>query len=205
MKLRHTRKTPLGFTLMEVAISISIVVLITFAIGAMGANIIRLRTAVMGSTQSQESVNLVITPLITELRSMQPSNTGSFPIEAASTSSLIFYSDTNKDGLVERIRYFLQGNILKRGVVVPSGNPLVYNLAGETINNVIINVTSNSAGIFAYYGDATDIAGASLTMPPTVSLIKVVKVVLVIDQNPGQSPGPLRYTTSVTPRNLRNN
>ena len=205
MIIRHILKKRSGVTLVEIVILMSVLILIASAIGSMGTWITRLRTAVMGSTLSQESVNRVMTPLVSELRSMQLSNTGIFPIEVASTSSLTFYSDVNKDGLVERIRYFLEDNILKRGVVVPVGNPLVYNLAGEIVNNVLTNVRPNAGDVFAYYGDAVDIDGVPLSIPPTVSSVRVVKITLVVDQNPGQSPGPLNYTTSVTPRNLRNN
>ena len=194
-----------GFTLIEVVITVAIMALIMLALGTMGARILRLRTTITGATLNQEGISQVITPLMVELRSMQPSNTGSFPIEAASTSSLTFYSDTNKDGLVERLRYFFQNNILKRGVVVPAGNPPVYNLATEKVNNILINVTPDSNGIFAYYADGVDIAGNQLASPPTPSLIKVIKIIITVDQNPGQAPGPLRFNTSVAPRNLRSN
>jgi prepilin-type N-terminal cleavage/methylation domain-containing protein len=194
-----------GFTLIEVVITMAIMALIMLAMGAMGSRILRLRTAVTGAVLSQEAINQIITPLMIELRSMQPSNTGSFPIESASTSSLIFYSDTNKDGMVERLRYFLQGNILKRGIVVPSGNPVTYNLANEKINNFLSNLTPDTNGIFAYYADATDINGVALASPPTTSAVKVVKLIFIVDQNPGQAPGPLRFNTSISPRNLRSN
>ena len=94
---------------------------------------------------------------------------------------------------------------MKRGVVVPSGDPLVYNLSSETINNMLANMTPDPVGIFAYYGNAADIAGSALSFPLTTSSIKLIKIMLVVDQNPGQLPGPLRFITAVTPRTLRNN
>lgn len=191
--------------MIEILIALAITALITMALGTLGARLLRSRTAVTGLAANQESINMLITPLLIELRSMQTSNTGVFPIEAASTSSLTFYSDTNKDGQVERLRYFLESDTLKRGVVVPSGNPPAYNLASELINNVIANLTPQGIGIFTYFGDATDIDGAALVWPLTLSTIKVIKINLVVNQNPGQVPGALYFTTSVAPRNLRNN
>jgi len=205
MTLNFFLKLRTGFTIIEALISIAILTLIMLALGTMGARFLRLNTAITGATMNQESINQIITPLVVELRSMQLSNTGSFSIEAASTSSIIFYSDINKDGLVERIRYFLEGDIMKRGVVVPSGDPLVYNLSSETINNMLANMTPDPVGIFAYYGNAADIAGSALSFPLTTSSIKLIKIMLVVDQNPGQLPGPLRFITAVTPRTLRNN
>lgn len=189
--------------MLEAVITIVIVAIIVAGVGLLSNQLFRFRNIIDETLSTEQELGQVISPFVTELRSAQISSTGIYPIEAASTSSITFYSDVNKDGLVERLRYFLDGQVLKRGVVAPSGNPPSYNLGSETVKEMLHGIIIGSAGIFAYFGVGADMDSAPMSSPITVDLIRTVKISVTVDKNPAESPGSTKYETSATPRNLR--
>ena len=180
-----------------------VVLVVVSVIGLFGMRILAYRNVIDASLTAEQEVEQVLAPFVTELRSMQISNTGGYSIEAASTSSITFYSDYNKDGLVERIRYYMSTTTLMRGLVVPSGNPLTYNPAAESSKEVLHNITGGY-DIFSYYANDTDMNGAPLSSPIDVPSVRTIKITVTSDKTPFAPPGPLTFTTSATPRNLRN-
>lgn len=205
-RLNFAKRNLGGFTLIEIIVGMAILSVFTFSIGTFGSRILQSRLNASDTLATQDEISRAVAPMLTELRSMQFASTGSYPIEAVSTSSIIFYSDINKDGPVERIRYFIQGNVLKKGVTVPSGNPLSYTASTEKFLNILSGIVSDPNGIFAYYVDGADISGNYMAMPVNdVSLVRVIKINLILDLTPNGPPGPLRFGTAIAPRNLRAN
>ena len=72
------------------------------------------------------------------------SENGSYPIVSASENEFVFYSDYDQDGIVERIRYFLDAQELKVGIVEPDVTqiPASYNDDTETIKTVTYHVVN---------------------------------------------------------------
>lgn len=132
---------------------------------------------------------------------MGPSNIGGYPIESASASSLVFYSDFDNDGLFERIRYYLESGVLKRGVIIPSGSPLAYLPGNEKVREAVHYVIAPD--IFSYYPKEAGSGGSPLSSPVAPSLIRLVKINLTIDENPQKPPAAASLTTVITIRNLR--
>ncbi|GAH01165.1 unnamed protein product [marine sediment metagenome] len=48
--------------------------------------------------------------MVKEIREATSGEDGSYPIEKAGNKEFIFYSDVDKDGAIERVRYFLGGS-----------------------------------------------------------------------------------------------
>ncbi len=95
-----------GFTLVESLVTLAIFSLILGAV-LMGAFYI-LRDYSYGSEQSQavEEARRGLETMIKELREAMPGDNGAYPIEKASDDEIIFYSDIDKDGKAEKVRYF---------------------------------------------------------------------------------------------------
>ena len=82
---------------------------------------------------------------------MKTSDNGAYPLVTANTQELIFYTDAG--ATVDRINYFISSGILKKGVVKPTGSPLVYNLGSEVVTDVQKDVSNGANPLFLYYDD----------------------------------------------------
>lgn len=204
--MKYLRSYKKGFTLVETVVSIWIVLLIGLAIANFGRDIFSYNSSLQNSLTVQLDARKVLRTLIAELRSSSSSSLGSYPIDTAGTSTLIFYSNPDTDNLKERLRYFLQGNTLVRGVIQPTGNPLVYDTNTETFETIIRDIINGtSTPIFTYYDENYTGTSSPLTQPVNISSIRMVKITVIVDRDPNRSPTPITITTQGTLRNLKDN
>ena len=66
------------------------------------------------------------------------------------TTGFIFYANIDSDTLYERVRFWVEGTILKKGVIKPTGVPLDYDLQNEDVT-LTVTAAGNSevvAGVF---------------------------------------------------------
>ncbi len=194
-----------GLTLLEVVISIAIFSLVMALVGIFARDIFFYDDVFSGGLTAYDEAKKVLQPVASEVRSASPSSLGSYPLETVGATTFIFFTDINNDGLKERIRYFLSGNILKRGVISPSGNPLQYSSNNEIVTEVVHSIVNDSIPIFTYYNSNYNGSTQALVQPVSVLDVRLVKITLVIDTNPNKPPGPVTITTQVSIRNLKDN
>ena len=115
-----------GFTLVELLISIFIISVLTVSVNTFAKDIFSLNSTLSGGMSAQLDARHLIKVMVSELRKTAPSSLGGYPISLANSTAVTFYSDVNNDGLQDKVRYFVSGKDLKKGVVVPTGSPLVY-------------------------------------------------------------------------------
>jgi len=203
MKLRTHSS---AFTLVETLVSIAIIVMITLVITAFQRDIFSLNTSIQNSLSAQLDARKILRTAIAELRSASPSNLGSYTLAQVATSSLIFYSNIDSDAPKERMRYFLQGANLMRGVIHPSGAPYIYDVSTEKLDTVIRNVVNGtSTPIFEYFDSNYSGTTTPLIQPVTATAVRLIRITVVIDQNPNRSPTRITVTTQGTLRNLKDN
>lgn len=196
-----------GMTLLETVLVVGLFSLLVVGVGAFARDVFYFNDILQIGLQNVTEARKVLRPFANEVRGAQPSNAGAFPLAQTATSSFAFYSDIDNDGVRERVRYFLEGDEFKKGIIEPTGNPLVYNQANETIIKVIKHVIPRDA-IFHYY-DAT-YAGATTTAaalpePVTPADVTLIRVDLTVDANPNRAPSLMTLTTQVMVRNLKHN
>ncbi|MBI5732300.1 MAG: hypothetical protein HY982_02995 [Candidatus Magasanikbacteria bacterium] len=192
-----------GFTLLELMLGFSIILVIVAAAGLFSGNVLNLNNIFKGTLETREEAGQTLQAMVTEIRSLAPSNIGGYPIEAAASSSLVFFSDIDTDGLFERVRYFVDGNNLKKGTVKPTGSPLTYNPGNEIITEQIHNLILTASSTFSYYDANYTGIEPPLVFPVNTSLIRTIGVRIAAQkQNQG---APSSFTIQVTPRNLRSN
>lgn len=194
-----------GFTLVEVLVTMGIFLVILGAIGLFARDTIFYNNVFSGGLTSYDQAKKVLQPVSSEIRSASPSSLGAYSIESATDTSFVFFTDTNSDGLKERVRYFLSNNVLKRGVISPSGSPLQYLSANEVITDVVTNLKNGATPIFTYYDSNYNGNTNPLTQPVSITTIRLVKITLMIDVDPNRSPLPMTVTTQVNLRNLKDN
>lgn len=203
--IKNNLKINSGFTLVEVLVTMAIFTVIMGAIGVFARDTFYFNNIFSGGLTSYDEAKKVLQPVASEIRGASPSSLGAYNIEQATDTSFVFFTDTNNDGLKERIRYFLSGTTLRRGVISPTGSPLQYVNANETFTDIVPNLRNGATPIFDYYDTNYNGSSAPLTQPVSITTIRLVKITLIIDVDPNRPPLPITVSTQVNLRNLKDN
>ncbi len=116
-----------GFTLIETLVTIFVFAL---AIGVVSGFILmayRTQSYTWQQSIAIDEARRGIETMVKEIREAREGDDGSYPIEMAGDKEFIFYSDIDKDGETERVRYFL-GQISSQ---ILSSNCVVYSAGGS--------------------------------------------------------------------------
>ncbi len=194
-----------GFTLTEVVVVVTVIGILVGALGAFESNIFKQNTLIQNGLLADQDARQTMRAFIALLRAAAPADTGAYAIAEASSQSFTFFSDVDKDGTHEQVRYFLSGNTLQRGLLKPTGSPLAYNPAAEATSTVVNGLTDSAQIIFTYYDKNYAGTTTPLTLPVNIPSIRLVKLSLKIDADPNQPPGPTTYVTQVMIRSLKDN
>jgi prepilin-type N-terminal cleavage/methylation domain-containing protein len=172
----------LGFTLIETIVAISILTIIAFGTATL------FKEVLSGSSQHQLAINnadqartLEFT-FVNELRNAVTANDGSAPLNQAGDNEIIFYTNyRSTNGTAKRVRYYYDTNIIYKGVIVPSGSPLSYDINSEVVNAVQNDVVNTPGTPIFYYYDG-NYAGTStpLSQPVNLNQVKFVKMNLSV-------------------------
>lgn len=200
MNNRHHKKT--GFTLLEILFAVSIFVMVSLVMGAFARNTWVYNSFISSSFNNLNAGRTTLKTMVAEIRTASSGDNGAYVVSAASNTSFTIYSDIDNDALKERVRYFVSGNSLRRGVIKPTGSPLGYT-GTEVITTLIPNITN--ATVFEYYDKNYDGTTASLASPIQIPSVRLVKITVTIDENPNRAPGPITLTSQVTLRNIKDN
>ncbi len=192
-----------GFTLVETLFGVAIFVVIVGALTLFSRNIWVYNSFVSAGLSDANSARQTLKIITAEIRTASIADTGSYVIALANSTAFTFYSDIDDDGLKEKVRYFLNGTTLQKGVIKPSGSPLTYNPTSETISTLVSNITNNS--IFNYYDKNYDGTTAALGTPVNIPLVRLIKVTIQIDKDPNKAPNAMTFSTQISIRNLKDN
>lgn len=190
-----------AFTLVEVIVVVAITSVVGLALSNMILYTYRTNTYIYQQSAATDNARRGLEFALQNLREATTGADGSYPVSVAATSSVTFYSDVDVDGSVERIRYFLTGSTLYRGVTNPAGSPPSYTGQPEattTIAAYVKNFTANSP-VFTYYAED----GTALTAPADPADVRTVGMGIMVDVDPNRTPTTYSLTGSATFRNLR--
>lgn len=193
-----------GLELIEVLVAMGIFVLLVGAVVAVYLTGSRYNSVVWEQLSTQNEGRKATQDFVNQIRTASQSSIGAYPVQAASSTGIIFYSNMDSDSLVERLRYFTVTSTLKMGIIKPTGNPLTYNPASETVISVAHEL-ANATSVFYYYDGNYNGSGAPLASPIDVTKIRVVRMILKLDQNPNLTPAPFYIESKAMLRNLKNN
>jgi len=173
-----------GFTLIEILVVAGITVVLAGGLLSLQYILGQTQVAVLRNYTSVDQANANISTMVRELRNLQVADNGAYPLERALDTEIIFYSDYDLDGQAERIRYFLSGTQLSKGVIEPTGFPATYPSADEKVKVVAEDVRNGTTPIFYYYnGDwPDDTTNNPLDTPTRLSETKLMRVNLIINQ-----------------------
>ncbi len=192
-----------GFTLIEIVVSMAITVVIAILLVRLARDTTDSTLRFNNQLVTQQQIEQTLQLIVPEIRSISQGIDGSYPIAAAASSSFQFFSDVDRDGKLDKVRYFMNGNILQKGIIKPAGSPASYPTSTEIISDLVSGIVSGTQ-VFSYYGSAATSSGSTpLPSPINVLSIKTVKVTIVADQGLPGKPSLAGAETSANIRNLR--
>lgn len=198
-----------GFSLIEILVVVAIAAVVVLVVGNFGNNITGLNTLITSELQAKSDANQSLQIMAEEIQSSAISANGAYPIDAVSTTSFAFYSDINKNGSAEHVRYFYATSTIYKGVIAPTGTPANYPTSTEVITDFIDNVIiTTSTPLFSYYGSSYTGTQSALTYPIAIASIRLIGISFEAQTNKTSTVkrSPLQYfSTLVDLRNLDSN
>jgi prepilin-type N-terminal cleavage/methylation domain-containing protein len=196
-----------GFTLLEVMMSIFIFTMLAMGAYSLITSFFSASTKQNKSLGTDDQARKVTSSFVNELRNANWGNDGSYPVNQAGTNQFIFYSTSaTNNSIINRIRYYTSGNSLYKGVVTPSGAPLVYNIGSEVVTKIQDNLGNGANPIFSYYKDTYDGTGTALAQPINLTQVNFVKISLTLLSTAGnQNTATYTITAGASIRNLKTN
>jgi type II secretory pathway component PulJ len=191
-----------GFTFLEIIIAVGLSALVVLAVGKFAGTITNIGVLLNSGLQANQDLTSVFRTITTDMRGMELSAAGGYPIEAASTSSLTFFSDIDQNGTAERVRYFLGTSTLEQGITKAATSSPWYPTSTEVVSVIVPNVLIASSS-FQYFGVGYSGTSSPLAMPALITDIRVVKLTLASELSTSTAPRPAVFSTTVTIRNLR--
>ncbi len=197
------KKLNRGFTFVEMLIGVAVFIVIALVVTLFAKNIWSYNSSVFASLTGTDTGRQTLKVMVAEIRTTSTADTGAYPIDQASATSFTFYSDIDDDALKEKVRYFVSGTTLQKGVIKPTGSPLTYNAQNEVLTTLMQSLTSSS--VFAYYDKNYDGTTAALSAPVDIPLVRLIKITIVTDQDTNRPPAAMTFSSQVSIRNLKDN
>lgn len=200
-------KNKAGFTLVELLVA-------TFMLGAVIVLVAGFATyyfqAYSFSFEQNQAVGSAqgnLTNMIREIREARSAESGAYPIVEAADNSFIFYSDVTNDGKTDRVRYFLNGTNLQRGIIEPTAPPVTYPLTDEKIKTVVEFLDNVGQPVFTYYNGEWPLDPINNPIPLVSRLLntRFISIYLRINITPDSGAQPFELTSGVQIRSLKDN
>ena len=196
-----------GFTLLEVIIAIFIFTAVVVVGAVISLYYFRNYSFSFEEYRALAQTQTSLTGMVREIREARLGDNGAWPLVETNDTSFTFYSDVTGDGRSDRVRYFISGTDLMKGVIVPSAVPVSYPPGNETLRIIAQNLDIGATPVFTYYnGDWPD-DQVNNPIPSALRLLntRLVKLYLRININPSGGSEPYEMTTSVQIRTLKDN
>jgi len=194
-----------GFTLVETMATIAVFALATGVVIGLIITAYRTYGQAWQRSVSANEARKVVETMIQEARKARSGEDGSYLLGKADDGELIFYSDIDKDGSIERVRYFWQAgdtaNSFKKGVIDPFNDQGVisYPLDQEQITALSYFVCNNPP-IFKYFdSNNQEIAEISSRILGT----RLIQIYLVVNIDPEKTYQNFELSGSAQIRNLK--
>jgi Tfp pilus assembly protein PilV len=196
----RTRMKEKGMTIIEAMVWVSITSMILLAITQSVQYFYRSNSYAVEQASAVSSGQRGVSEMVRVIREAAYASDGAYPIVSMATSSFIFYADIDSDPFIERVRYFLSGGVLRRGIIDPAGDPPVYTGA-EVVSTVSDNIRNveKATDLFKYY----DKNGVLMTDLTRIGEVRFIQATMIVNVNPNRLPNQFTLQSSAAMRNLK--
>lgn len=182
-------KNTSGVTLIELLIAIAITSIIGLGLVSLQYILSQNQVAITKNYKSSEDANYTVAMFTKELRRASLGENGAYLLSIAGDQDIVFYSDTNLDGQVEKIQYHLDGTNLIKTIIQPTGFPISYP-SDQALNSTISDIIRNGGQpVFYYYNSdyPNDTQNNPIPQNRRLSDTRTVKIYLRANTNANDS------------------
>jgi prepilin-type N-terminal cleavage/methylation domain-containing protein len=140
-----------GFTLIELMVSLALFGVVIIAVFGFWRFVNQNYSFSFDQSRAVDQAERAVAYLTRELRQVRASEIGAYGLEQADDQALTFYADVDGDGQAERVRYWLDGDLIRQGVIQPSGSPVSYPSGSEKVTIIVSDVVNGTNPLFYYY------------------------------------------------------
>ena len=195
----HLLQNQHGFTLAEVIIVVALSTMIMYAIFTQVLSFYQYHDYTLAQTNELYEAQRGMRFLVRDLREMTFADNGQFPLVEYASTSILFFSDVDRDQSVELVRYELVGTTLTKYTYDAAG--AVYSTTTPDATTVISNYVQNiieGDPVFRYY----DISGVEASGSTRVTDIRYITVDITVNVDPIRNPGEYTLRSSAALRNI---
>jgi prepilin-type N-terminal cleavage/methylation domain-containing protein len=197
-----------GFTLIEIIITISIFLAIMFFVSALTNDIFLNSSRSLLSMDNIDQARIISSAFANEIRNATIGNNGSYPLNKADQFEIIFYSNFGSENplVSNRIRYYISDNNLYKGTIIPSGNPLTYNLSSESVRIIQSDLQNEETPLFYYYSGEYDGSSEALQDPVNINDVRFIKInLMILNRNFEDDSGVFSVSSGAVIRSVKSN
>jgi prepilin-type N-terminal cleavage/methylation domain-containing protein len=184
-----------GYTLVEVMTVVGILLLVFLITGDMIINSLKTTRYESEQATAIETARKSMGIITKDIRGANTSERGDYPLVIVQDDELAFFNDIDNDGVMEKIRYYLEGAKLVKEIYLPG---LTLNYSSLSASSTVADyVNNNGVPLFSYYdsnSEETDI----------INNIRMIEVIVVINVTPTTLPNDYILKSNVNLRNLKN-
>ena len=161
----------------------------------------------LSALENIDEARAVTSDFANEIRNASVANDGSYALNHTTENQIIFYSNygSSSPTIIYRIRYFVENNNLYKGVIIPSGSPLTYDLLSEDVTTLLTGLENCSDPAFYYYDGDYNGSGSELSEPINLTAVKFVKISLVAPRLSEEGSSTFLVNAGAAIRNLKDN
>lgn len=196
-----------GFTLLEL-------ILATFIFSAITAGVVTFSLYYLNnysfSLEANQAISIAqqnITRMVREIREAKSADNGAYALAQTDDNTFIFYSDVTNDGRPDRIRYFINGTQLMKGIIEPTTVPVNYPSANEKVSIVSDYVDNLGHALFTYYNSSwpSDTINNPLAASQRLLNTRFINVYIRINIQNNKGAAPFELTSGAHIRSLKDN
>ncbi len=172
-----------GVTIIELLLGMAILGMIGVGLVSLQYILSQNQIAITKGYKYIDDANYIVSTFTREIRGARQSDNGSYLLALANDTEIVFYSDTDLDGKVEWVRYYLNGTTFAKEIIKPLGYPAVYDQLSKKTSILSDAVRNTTTPLFYYYNEdwPTDTTNNPLLVNDRLSKTKTIKIYLRIN------------------------
>jgi prepilin-type N-terminal cleavage/methylation domain-containing protein len=162
-----------GFSLIELLIVTAIMPVILGAAYLVFMTLSGNYSSISAQSEATSEAQRAMDTMVREIRQGQEITDGGGAIAVAQPTKCVFYADLDRDGVPERITYYVDGTDLFRAEATATSPVYPYGYTDGPAQRVV-NLTTTSAVVFTYFDKSDPLTAVTGTPnPPTICAVGI--------------------------------